>query len=340
MPVKIQNSFSPTTEVGAALNNAITSYYNNTPTYGEVQEGRVSANKADAPADLGSRFKDLVSSGGALTQTQIQQALPGIVEAVAKTGDVGKLNDLMAGVIMNSNRAATSVGDNAMMGAKMAYNTTETGFDKNQANELTKVAMQQRGAMDRTQAVINSKPGGAGGAPAKPLPVGALRLQQDALDSLATANSIADDLGNVEATIDSGDLALGPLTNIGSAIRNFTGFSSENSRNYGTFKATLEKLRNDSLRLNKGVQTEGDSQRAWNELLSNINDEALVQQRLAEIKQINERGAELQKVKVGTIRGNYGMDNLDFENYDQGPAILRGEGAAPNANGITIKRVR
>lgn len=101
-------------------------------------------------------------------------------------------------------------------------------------------------------------------------------------------------------------LNLGPWTNRGAEILNWSGQSNENSRNYASFVSTLEKLRNDSLRLNNGVQTEGDAQRAWNELFKNLNDEGVVRQRLAEIQRINNRAIEFRRGRVGALEsGQY-----------------------------------
>lgn len=140
----------------------------------------------------------------------------------------------------------------------------------------------------------------------KPLPVGALKLSVEAQDAADTAAGINERLTNVEKRIADGKLSFGPLKNAVNSGLNMAGMSTEESRNFSSFKSDLEKMRNDSLRLNKGVQTDGDAQRAWNELMQNINDTALVKQRLAEIKQINERAKNLQLMEVDTINRNYG----------------------------------
>lgn len=145
----------------------------------------------------------------------------------------------------------------------------------------------------------------------KPLPAGALKMQQDALDAIGISSSINSDLGAVEKQIESGKLKFGPVSNLINKGMNAMGASTEESRNFGSFTSTLERLRNESLRLNTGVQTDGDAQRAWNELFQNINDTELVKQRLAEIKAINKRGAELQQLKIDSVRANYGHEPLD-----------------------------
>lgn len=153
--------------------------------------------------------------------------------------------------------------------------------------------------------------GSAPAKPAKPLPVGALKMQQEAMDAIGTAGGINADLGAVLGQLDSGALQLGPVKNIIGQGRNMLGMSDQNSKNLASFRATIEKLRNDSLRLNKGVQTDGDAQRAWNELLDNINDPGVVKQRLLEIQALNQRAVEAHEMNLDMVRSNYGAGEVD-----------------------------
>lgn len=164
--------------------------------------------------------------------------------------------------------------------------------------------------------------------PAKPMPAAALKMQQEDLDAIGTNSGINADLGAVIDQIKSGKINLGPVSNVWNAAKNYVGASDEQSRNLNSFKSTLEKMRNDSLRLNKGVQTEGDAQRAWNEILTNINDPQLVMQRLAEVQAINERAANIRKMNVENIRNNYNQPSLDTTGYEKQPAALNGGASA------------
>jgi len=169
----------------------------------------------------------------------------------------------------------------------------------------------------------------------KPLPAGALKMQQTELDALATATGIDDQLARIQGQIDGGKLSFGPVSNFVNRGLNSAGMSTEGSRNLASFQSTLEKLRNDSLRLNAGVQTDGDAQRAWNELFQNINDTDLVKQRLGEIRNINQRGAQLRKLNVDGIRANYGHNPLDTSSYERPSAP-----AAPaTGGGWSIRKV-
>lgn len=178
----------------------------------------------------------------------------------------------------------------------------------------------------QNQTGTNTQPQGAAtGMPLKDnpqIPEAAVKEQQTLLEKIGTVGSINADLGAVAKQIDSGKLKLGPVENIISQGKNALGSSDENSRNYATFKSTLEKLRNDSLRLNNGVQTEGDAQRAWNEVMTNISDSKYVSQRLAEIQKINDRAANLHKISIDTMRRNYSAPSLDTAPvFNQPPAV-------------------
>lgn len=172
----------------------------------------------------------------------------------------------------------------------------------------------------------------AGAASGKPLPVPLQKLEGEDVEAIQTANTIQADLGEVRRQIDSGELPLGPVANMMAGARNTAGLSSEASRKFATLKATLERLRNDSLRLNKGVQTDGDAQRAWNELAANINDPQLVSERLAEIQSINERGAALRAQAINMRRLNNGVPTIDdFSQFEVAPAIGQGAGKPVDA---------
>lgn len=166
----------------------------------------------------------------------------------------------------------------------------------------------------------------------KPIPATALKMQQESLDAIGTASGINADLDAISKQIADKKLKFGPVSNLANSALNAAGMSTEESRNFASFKSTLEKIRNDSLRLNKGVQTEGDAQRAWNELFQNINDTDLVSQRLAEVKRLNDRAVKLRKLDIDNVRLNYGHEPLDTESYSNQPPTLNGgnnKNAAP-----------
>lgn len=172
------------------------------------------------------------------------------------------------------------------------------------------------------------------------LPTSALKMQQEDLDAIGTASSIDADLGAILNQVNKGEIKLGPVSNAVSATQNALGLSDAGSRNYASFRATLEKLRNDSLRLNKGVQTEGDAQRAWNEMLSSINDPEVVKQRLGEIKNINRRAANLRRMNIDAIRSNFGVGELDTSKFSNQPAAVGGPSTPGASGGWSIQEIK
>lgn len=159
---------------------------------------------------------------------------------------------------------------------------------------------------------------GASGAPAKTLRVSEQKAEDEDLSAMQSANALGELMGGYQDKIAGGKLDFGPVKNVVNTVRNATGFSNEQSRNYGSFRAGLEKMRNDSLRLNKGVQTEGDAQRAWNELVSNLNDEEFVKQRLAEIQQIDEQAVRLRGQMINQRRASQNVDPMDVRKFTMG----------------------
>jgi hypothetical protein len=149
------------------------------------------------------------------------------------------------------------------------------------------------------------------GRKVKGLPAALQKLEDDDIDAIGATNTIDSSLDRINTQIADGSLQLGPLANLSSSARNAAGVSDEVSTNYASFLATLEKLRNDSLRLNKGTQTEGDADRAWNELFTNIKDPKIVQQRINEIRGYNKSAAGLNLDKINNRRRNQGLDDID-----------------------------
>lgn len=187
---------------------------------------------------------------------------------------------------------------------------------------------------------------------AMPVPANVQRAEDEDLQALGTAGTINGELSRFRTQIGNelsgqgapGDrLALGPVQNLASGARNSAGLSTPNSANYASFRAGIERLRNESLRLNSGVQTDGDAQRAWNELIGNINDPRVVQQRLDEIERLNRRAMDLRGMAIQQRRQNYSLPALDTERFTAPPqAAPTGQAQAgpPAAGGWGIREVR
>jgi hypothetical protein len=159
----------------------------------------------------------------------------------------------------------------------------------------TRQAIETQGAVGRLRAEQE----------AERMPPAVMKMVQESEEKARTADGILRRMEGHEAKIRSGDLQFGPVSNVVSRARNFAGQSTDLSRNLQLFMSDLEKMRNDSLRLNNGVQTEGDAQRAWNELFANLNDTNYVLAGLQRIKEINERASALHSGNANEIRESY-----------------------------------
>ncbi|MGH8419970.1 MAG: hypothetical protein ACRER8_22255 [Pseudomonas sp.] len=195
---------------------------------------------------------------------------------------------------------------NATAEQKQAYQTlTDPTNEKGLARQLTQAKINEANASADKQRNSINKAGN--------LPVGLQKLEDGDIDAVSNVQSINTQMGNILGQLDNGSLVLGPLENRKNAALNAAGQSNPQSVNYASFMSSLEKIRNDSLRLNKGPQTEGDAVRAWNELLANVNDPKVVKQRLGEIQTMNNKAAQVRLGMINSRRKNQGVAPLNIE---------------------------
>jgi hypothetical protein len=151
----------------------------------------------------------------------------------------------------------------------------------------------------------------------KPMPAAALKMQDESVEALSAAQRIQNLSSSLleKVTPDNTGkrkLDLGPVNNAAYAARNYAGASTPESVEFGVMKTDLEKLRNDTLRLNKGVQTEGDAQRAMNEVIQSINDPSLFAAAMTRLNEVNAQAEELQKLQIDDIRSNFRQSPYDY----------------------------
>lgn len=169
--------------------------------------------------------------------------------------------------------------------------------------------------------------------PVKPMTATAQRMQNEALQALGTFSGLNKDIDTLISQIDNDKLDTDVFSRIGATVRNYTNTSNEKSRNLSTLQSKLESMRNAVLLLNKGVQTEGDAQRAMNEIINNPYDTALVKRRLEELKAINERAATLQQYQVEQVRRDNNQPQMDVSKFLQQPSTV--DPASKPLSGLT-----
>jgi len=174
-------------------------------------------------------------------------------------------------------------------------------------------------------------------AEAKPqLPPKGIEAQQERLDKRASVNSITADLAGILKDLDTGRLVLGPRRNLENELKNKFGNSTPESIKYSSFLNTMEKMRNDVVRLNTGTQTEGDSQRAMNELMGSLGDTKNVRNRIGELIRLSKRAGDQHETAINTMRKEYGAEPMDFKSMASPKSIIGGSRAAALPTGATV----
>ena len=158
-----------------------------------------------------------------------------------------------------------------------------------------------------------------------------LQKAEDAdFEALETSSNIVADTQDFINLIKSGDLSFSFGDKIGDAIALSLGGSSEEILNRSTFDTFLQRLRNATLRLNKGTQTEGDAERALEEIVQNRNNTQAVQRALEKLLEVNERAIENKKRGINRRRSTQGIDAFDFSD-----TVIP---TSPDDVGFTVKK--
>jgi hypothetical protein len=144
----------------------------------------------------------------------------------------------------------------------------------------------------------------------------AFKAEDEDFTALDLSDGINDDVGTYIDLIQNKKMSLNLFDKPMDKIRTSIGQADEDVQNRANFDAFLNKLRNDTLRLNKGTQTEGDAERALLEIVANKTDEKIVVARLQEIQRINERAIKNRRRAINRRRKNEGVDVFDFSTYN------------------------
>jgi len=150
---------------------------------------------------------------------------------------------------------------------------------------------------------------------AKPLSTSAQKSEDKDFDAIDTSGGILTDLDYFTDLIKDKKLDFGFGEGLVDSLLSSVGAAGEEEVNSAQFNTFLEKLRNDTLRLNAGVQTEGDAKRALNEIIANKNDTKIVQAQLERLRDINERAIELRKRNINRRRKAQGVEAFNFDDY-------------------------
>jgi hypothetical protein len=127
------------------------------------------------------------------------------------------------------------------------------------------------------------------------------------------------------AKLEGGQVKLGAVRNLASRGKNWAGKSDDNSRAYADVQQTFEKIRNNYMLLAKGVQTEGDAQRAWASEIGEFvqNDNALALQQMKKAQGMVDRAIAAQEARVDTVYTNFGSERPEAGGGDNDPLGIR-----------------
>lgn len=166
----------------------------------------------------------------------------------------------------------------------------------------------------------------------KPMPASAAKLESEMVEDLTVAKGLQGMADKYIKQLDNKEITLGAATNAMGAFSTKYGElplvpkASDSDVKREGFLSDMKKLRNDSLRLNKGVQTDGDAQREWETLFANINNADVVKNTLSRINAINKRGEQLKRVQIDTQRENFSAEPYNYGRLD---SIGGGDGNPP-----------
>jgi hypothetical protein len=149
----------------------------------------------------------------------------------------------------------------------------------------------------------------------------ALQKAEDSdIEAIQTAGGTVQDMQPIINNLETGALNLGALSNAYSKSRNFFGKSTPESQAYAELERTIQRVTNESLRLNKGVQTEGDAQRAAKEVVAAFakNDTKLMLASLKQLQEINARAVSNKQALIDRRRMSQGVEPL-YGTTEQAP---------------------
>ena len=140
----------------------------------------------------------------------------------------------------------------------------------------------------------------------KTLPAYAFKAEGEDLDTAMQAVNLSGQTDSQIKSLITNKVDFSPVNKARLATKAFAGSTDPDVLAYNEYNNFVTRLVNESLRLNKGVQTEGDAQRAFKEL-SSARSTADVIRSLEKIRDINAKAAALRNDLVQARRKTSGL---------------------------------
>jgi len=148
-----------------------------------------------------------------------------------------------------------------------------------------------------------------------------IEAQTEELDNISATTDLMSDtdkfLDMMTPDSETGELELefGAADRIGDAFALSTGIGNvQEARNSASFDRYISRLRNELLRMAKGVQTDGDAQRAIDEIVSarESRDTEAVKQAMEDLREVQQRTIRRYKSKIQNRRKAKNIGKFDF----------------------------
>lgn len=149
-----------------------------------------------------------------------------------------------------------------------------------------------------------------GAIPSKPIPPVIQKAEDADYESGQSAINLAIDANKYLNTIKSGAIKFGPLDKLSTSVRGAFGSESPDVTARNDFESFKTRLVNESLRLNKGTQTEGDAVRSANELKASDSMEGAAKA-IATLMELNTRKAQDAQNSIIRRRKNAKLGDPD-----------------------------
>lgn len=244
-------------------------------------------------------------------------ATPADYEAVVlKYGDPDKI---LTALTNRQNREADRLSRDERAKAEHALRiqlAQQAGADRRAIAAMNQAFMQQQEANRRADKQAN-----------KTLPA-SLQVKEDEDNAaIDTAQAAVEDISPILSTLKNGQLNLSGFNNIMFKAKAAIGSDDPEVLQYQALQRQLTRFINSTLQLNKGVQTEGDAQRAANELNAafSANNSKAMTAALEEMVKVNKRAVTNRQNSINRRRKSQGVSPVSGGSIlDAADAIING----------------
>jgi len=217
-----------------------------------------------------------------------EKVLAALTAAQSKTEATQARTDTAAAANQARIDAAKTAADAALERAKLAADAQIEAARERGATALQIAQLQTQSKKDIAALAASLK---ADTAKSKPLPAYLAKDEEADYGTATAATNLASDANNFIGRIKSGDIKFGLKDRASIRARQLVGSNDPDVLAREDYDKFLKVLTNESLRLNKGTQTEGDAVRAAKELESSESPQAAASA-MRRLLEINVRRAQ------------------------------------------------